>query len=291
MSAQATGFFHGTLGRIFWVSRPLLWINTIGPALLGIWLTGQLWGAHAGILLLWLTLPFNLLIYGINDITDREVDAISERKGDLEGTKLSSSEILTVASFIIGLNAPFFLYFWLAMPPAAFGAIILYATIFVAYSLPPFRFKARPLLDSLSNAAYALPVMIMPLAMDKDVPLLALVGLMTWSMAKHTFDSIQDIEDDRSCSLKTTAVVFGLKFATFWSAGWWIVSTLLIVQINAMIGIIVGSGALFLIASLLRTPSTTKAHELYRYSIAYPYIAGGIAGVSLALAVWKGVWL
>lgn len=277
--------------RLFWVSRPLLWINTIGPALLGIWLTGQLWGAHALVILTWLTLPFNLLIYGINDMSDREVDAISHRKGDIEGTQLTAAEVTTVGMSIAFINLPFFVYFWFYLPDSAWGAIVLYSAIFIAYSAPPLRLKARPILDSVSNAAYALPLMIMPLAMGYEVPSLALWSLMTWSMAKHTFDSIQDIEDDQSCQLKTTAVVFGLKFAIYWAAFWWLVSTLLLTQINLAIAAIVGLGAGFLIYRLLTKPNIHQAHRLYKYSIAYPYIAGGIAGISLALAVWKGTWI
>jgi len=67
----------GKIKRLFWISRTLLWLNTIGPAWLALWLSGKLWDHSFIPMLLWVTLPFNLLIYGINDITDREIDAIS----------------------------------------------------------------------------------------------------------------------------------------------------------------------------------------------------------------------
>jgi hypothetical protein len=56
------------IGRLFHISRPVLWINTVGPAVVGLWLTGDLWRWEVLPLLVWLTLAFNLLIYGVNDV-------------------------------------------------------------------------------------------------------------------------------------------------------------------------------------------------------------------------------
>lgn len=39
------------------------------------WLAGYLWTWEILPILLWVTLPFNLLIYGINDIYDQDTDA------------------------------------------------------------------------------------------------------------------------------------------------------------------------------------------------------------------------
>ncbi|WP_207956168.1 UbiA prenyltransferase family protein [Rubrobacter marinus] len=81
------------LPRLFHISRPVLWINTIGPAVVGVWLAGDLWRWEALPLLLWLTLPFNLLIYGVNDVFDQETDAKNPRKGTLEGARISPREV------------------------------------------------------------------------------------------------------------------------------------------------------------------------------------------------------
>ena len=76
------------LGRLLYISRPVLWINTVGPALVGMWLTGDLWRWEALPLLIWLTLPFNFLIYGVNDVFDQETDAKNPPKGSLGGAKI-----------------------------------------------------------------------------------------------------------------------------------------------------------------------------------------------------------
>ena len=75
--------------RIVHISRPVLWINAIGPAVIGMWLAGSLWDWTALPLLIWLTLPFNLLIYGVNDVFDQDTDALNARKGSLEGARIA----------------------------------------------------------------------------------------------------------------------------------------------------------------------------------------------------------
>ncbi|MCY7288348.1 MAG: hypothetical protein LH624_08895 [Cryobacterium sp.] len=52
----------------------MLWINTIGTGIVGIWSTGELLDLRALANILWLPLPFTLLIYGVNDIYDRRAD-------------------------------------------------------------------------------------------------------------------------------------------------------------------------------------------------------------------------
>ena len=73
------------------ISRPVLWINTIGTGVVGIWLTGAYLDVRAVPVILWLTLPFNLLIYGVNDIFDQETDAANPRKGSVRPPPATSS--------------------------------------------------------------------------------------------------------------------------------------------------------------------------------------------------------
>ncbi|MBA3425734.1 MAG: UbiA family prenyltransferase, partial [Rubrobacter sp.] len=176
------------IGRLFQVSRPVLWINTVGPAVVGMWLTGDLWRWGALPMLLWLTLPFNLLIYGTNDIFDQETDAKNPRKGTLEGARILQEEVRPIALVVLLTNLPFAAYAVLFLPWGAVLWMLLYALLFVGYSAPPIRFKARPYLDSLSNAAYAFPLVFVPLALGGSPVWPAALGLMAWSAAKHTFD-------------------------------------------------------------------------------------------------------
>src|SRR3712207_8232260 len=92
------------------------------------------------------------------------------------------------------------------------------STLFPYTTLFRSRFKARRYLDSLSNAAYAFPLVFTPLALFAPVLWPAAVGLMGWSAAKHTFDAVQDVdEEDRqstrlnSSPANNSYVVFALN--------------------------------------------------------------------------------
>ena len=254
------------------------------------WLTGALFRAEALPLLAWLTLPFNLLIYGVNDISDRDVDARSARKGGLEGARIGDEDVRPIWLGVAATNLPFGAWFAWRLPGSALGWIAAYALVFLAYSAPPFRLKARPILDSTSNAAYAFPLVFVPFALGAAPIWPAALGLMTWSMAKHTYDAIQDVDDDRAVGLRTTVVVLGVRPTLVWCAAWWAVSTVLFAQLSLLVAFASGVIAVGLVSAVAARPTADRAHALYRFSIAYPYVAGTVAGVQLALAVLLGRW-
>lgn len=278
------------LARLIHVSRPVLWVNTIGPTVIGVWLIGDLWRWDAVALLLWATLPFNLLIYGVNDIFDQETDAQNTRKGGLEGARILASETRLIVIAIVVTNAPFLVYFALTLPAAALAWVAAYIVIFVFYSAPPLRFKARPILDSLSNAAYAFPLVFVPLALGEQPVWAAAVGLMAWSLAKHAYDAVQDIDEDRATAIATTAVHLGVRGTVAWSAAWWLVSTLGFALVNWPVAVVNAAIAGWLVVSLWRRPSPSTARGLYRYSIGFPYVAGSVAGAQLVAAILLGYY-
>ena len=278
------------LGRLLYISRPVLWINTVGPALVGMWLTGDLWRWEALPLLIWLTLPFNLLIYGVNDVFDQETDAKNPRKGSLEGAKILPEEVLPIWRGVLLTNVPFLIYFVSVMPYRAALWILLYAVLFVGYSAPPLRFKARPYLDSLSNAAYAFPLVFVPLALESPVVWPAALGLMAWSAAKHTFDASQDVDEDRRVGIKTTAVRLSIKGVVLWSGAWWTIATICFALVSPLVTLVNAAYAGGLLYALWRLPSPETGHRLYKYSIAFPYVAGSVAGVQLVGAISLGMY-
>jgi len=278
------------LGRLLYISRPVLWINTVGPALVGMWVTGDLWRWEALPLLIWLTLPFNLLIYGVNDVFDQETDAKNPRKGSLEGAKILPEEVLPIWRGVLLTNVPFLIYFVSVMPYWAALWILLYAVLFVGYSAPPLRFKARPYLDSLSNAAYAFPLVFVPLALESPVVWPAALGLMAWSAAKHTFDASQDVDEDRRVGIKTTAVRLSIKGVVLWSGAWWTIATICFALVSPLVTLVNAAYAGGLLYALWRLPSPETGHRLYKYSIAFPYVAGTVAGVQLVGAISLGMY-
>ncbi len=276
--------------RLFHISRPVLWVNTVGPATVGMWLAGELWRWEALPVLLWLTLPFNLLIYGVNDVFDQETDARNPRKGTLEGARIGRSEVRPIALGVVLTNVPFLVYFVLSVPLSAVSWMVLYALLFVGYSVPPARFKARPYLDSFSNAAYAFPLVFMPLALGEASVWPAALGLMVWSAAKHTFDAVQDINEDRKVGIETTAVRLGPKGVVLWSGSLWALASLCFALVNVPVALVNAAIAGSLLYALYRNPTPATAHRLYKYSIAFPYVAGTVAGVQLVATLSLGAY-
>ena len=276
--------------RLLYISRPLLWINTVGPATIGMWLAGNLFAWGALPILLWLTLPFNLLIYGVNDVFDQETDAKNPRKGTLEGARIESSEVRPLMLGVIFTNAPFMIYALLFAPFSATAWMLLYALVFLGYSVPPARFKARPYLDSLSNAAYAFPLVFMPLALGEGPVWSAALGLMAWSAAKHTFDAVQDVDEDRRAGITTTAVRLGPDGVVLWSGALWALATACFAILSVPVALLNAAIAGTLLYVLRQNPTPETGHRLYKYSIAFPYVAGTFAGVQLVAALSLGTY-
>ncbi len=278
------------IGRLFHISRPVLWINTVGPAAVGMWLSGDLWRWEFLPIVLWLTLPFNLLIYGVNDIFDQETDAKNPRKGTLEGARIRPEEVRHIWRGVLFTNLPFLIYFSLFFPSLDIFWMLLYVLLFAGYSVPPARFKARPYLDSLSNAAYALPLVFVPLALSAQPVWPATFGLMAWSAAKHTFDAVQDVDEDRKVGIETTALRLGSRGVVLWSGFLWALATACFALVNVPVALVNAAIAGSLLYVLHRDPTPETGHRLYRYSIAFPYVAGTVAGVQLVAALSLGTY-
>jgi 4-hydroxybenzoate polyprenyltransferase len=276
--------------RLIQISRPVLWINTIGTSVIAMWLGGDLWRWDIIPFLIWVTFPFNLLIYGINDVFDQETDNINARKGGMEGAKISPREVVPIFVAVAVTNIPFLIYFAFTVPPAAMAWILAYGLFFYFYSSPPFRFKARPVWDSVSNTDYAFPLVFIPLAFGHEPLWFAAIGLMVWSMAKHTFDAVQDIPQDSFVGIKTTAVWLGTKGSAYWVGFWWLISTILFALVNIPVAIVNAVIAGYLTISIFRKPVPETGRKLYRLSIAFPYIAGTVAGVQLVAAMFIGIY-
>jgi 4-hydroxybenzoate polyprenyltransferase len=268
----------------------VLWINTVGPATVGMWLSGDLWRWDFLPILLWLTLPFNLLIYGVNDVFDQETDAKNPRKGTLEGARIRAGETRHIWRGVLFTNLPLLIYFVLFLPSSAVFWMLLYALLFVGYSAPPARFKARPYLDSLSNAAYAFPLVFVPLALSASPVWPAAFGLMAWSAAKHTFDAVQDIDEDRKVGIETTAVRLDPRGVVLWSGFFWALATAGFAVVNIPVALVNAAIAGSLLYALHRDPRPETGHRLYKYSIAFPYVAGTVAGVQLVAALSLGTY-
>ena len=106
------------------ISRPRFWHYLIGPRLIGY--TASL--SHLGdfgqqrwfwVFLVYFSFPANLLVYGVNDISDGDTDQHNPKKKGYESMLQVSTSCLS--GWIIGLNLPFGILAW-ALGPWAWAA-------------------------------------------------------------------------------------------------------------------------------------------------------------------------
>lgn len=73
--------------KLFWVSRPVSWPNTAYPFGAAYLIAGGSFDSVFWIGFLFFLVPYNLLMYGINDVFDYESDIKNPRKGGIEGMR------------------------------------------------------------------------------------------------------------------------------------------------------------------------------------------------------------
>jgi 4-hydroxybenzoate polyprenyltransferase len=198
--------------RLLLASRPFNWINTALPFLAVAISTGRplSWAVALGTV--YFLLPFNLLMYGVNDLYDYESDRRNPRKGGLEGAVLPPAEKWWLWGAVAATNLPLLaLLAWLAPLPAT-AMLLVTAGTAVAYSAPPLRTKVIPGLDSITSALhFTLPAVCGGLAAGAlgALPWRFLAALFCWSIASQALGSIQDIGYDRVAGLRSVGTWLG----------------------------------------------------------------------------------
>jgi 4-hydroxybenzoate polyprenyltransferase len=197
-------------------SRPLSWINTAFPFATPYFFLGGEVNEFFFITTLYFLIPYNLLMYGINDIFDYESDLRNPRKGGIEGALLPPEYHRPMLILVGVTNIPFMFFISAStlINPIALGIFWLTIYFVVAYSAKGFRYKEIPFLDSTTSALHFVGPMIFALALlqvlDRNL-VLALISFFLWGAASHAFGAIQDIRADRMARIASIATVLGAK--------------------------------------------------------------------------------
>lgn len=270
------------LKYILKLSRPRFWLYLAGPAILGMVLGAgsveQLLTVENFLIFLYFLIPANIMLYGINDYFDRDIDEENPKKDDKEEVYRASSftDSIIVAATVTSIPVT------VSLAGAAWPFMIGFLALSVAYSAPPFRFKARPFLDSLSNGLYILPLGVAYGAITGSWPPVTVIAAgWTWSMAMHTFSAIPDIEPDRESGILTTATFLERKNTFIYCTVLWAVAAALAGLFNIYAGALMSVYPLLCVGFYLSDLSDSEA---YWY---YPYI-NSLAGMVLTLA---GLWV
>ena len=202
--------------RLLLSSRPLSWINTAFPFAASYFFLGGEIDAFFLITALFFLIPYNFLMYGINDIFDYESDLRNPRKGGLEGALLPPEFHRPMLILVTVINLPFLALITFQTLDNLFALGVFWLTIFfvVAYSAKSLRYKEMPFIDSITSSLHFVGPAVFALAsLEKfDGNLLtALIAFFLWGAASHAFGAIQDIRADREAGIASIATVLGAR--------------------------------------------------------------------------------
>lgn len=241
------------LRHLFWTSRPLSWINTAYPFGAAWLLAGGDLGPTFWAGCFFFLVPYNLAMYGINDVFDYESDLRNPRKGGVEGAVLDRSRHTATLVASAVTTVPFLVY--LVLVGSAESSLWLAASMFavIAYSARGLRFKEVPFLDSITSAFHFVsPAIIGWTIAGAELAAgvwACLVAFMLWGAASQAFGAVQDVRFDREADLKSVATVLGAR-STVWFALACYVAAVLVLLICAPWP---ASGAAFAILPYLAT--------------------------------------
>lgn len=215
-------------------SRPFSWVNTAYPFAVG-WLMATDGRVDVRLVVgtLFFLIPYNLLMYGINDVFDYASDLANPRKGGIEGGLVDPSRARTVHRRIlvacVVTTVPFVVWLLALGSPLAGAVLLVVLFDVVAYSAPRLRFKERPVLDSLSSAVHFVGPLLYALVLaDADLGARStwpvLVAFVLWGMASHAFGAVQDVRADRAGGLASIATVLGARPTVLAATGAYVVA-------------------------------------------------------------------
>jgi 4-hydroxybenzoate polyprenyltransferase len=236
------------LSYLLVLSRPRFWFYLAGPVVVGVTVAAssvdELFGPTAVALFVYFLLPANVLLYGINDIFDAEVDTENPKKDDKE-VRWQGDRSITAAVVLCGLGGIGLIG---ATPPAAWPWLAGFLFLAVEYSAPPLRFKTTPFLDSVSNGLYILPgIAAYVIVAGRQPPVLAVVGAWLWTMGMHTFSAIPDIEPDRGAGIRTTATALGERRTYGYVAACWLPASLAFGLVDPRLGALLAVYPVFVV--------------------------------------------
>lgn len=271
-------------------SRPISWVNTAYPFAAAFLVAGGSFGPLLIVGTFFFLFPYNLLMYGINDVFDYESDKNNPRKGGVEGALLEKSSHRLVLWSCILIPLPFIL--WLLLNGSLLSNIVLAALLFfvVAYSAPKLRFKERPFLDSITSSIHFVGPMIYGLTVTSwpDKAWYFVVAFFFWGMASHAFGAVQDIKADRLGGLGSIGTSLGAKNTVRFSAVFYLAAAIL-VALTGWQGLLVGITGLLYVLNVwpyinLRDKDCEKANPAWRRFIYINWITGAVITMVLIAA-------
>ena len=204
-----------TLGQLFVSSRPLSWVNTAFPFAAAYLLTTGRIDVAFVVGTIYFLVPYNLAMYGINDVFDYESDLHNPRKGGVEGALLDPSIHRTTLWAAVVTNVPFLVVLVVLGSPLSWLVLAVSVFAVIAYSAKGLRFKEKPFLDSVTSSTHfvspAVYALVLAGATFTPALWLILASFFLWGIASHAFGAVQDVIADREGGLDSIATVIGAR--------------------------------------------------------------------------------
>jgi 4-hydroxybenzoate polyprenyltransferase len=204
-------------------SRPLSWVNTAFPFAAGYLMTTHRVDLTFIVGTLFFLIPYNVAMYGINDVFDYESDMRNPRKGGLEGAVLDRRLHRLTLWVALVTTVPFLVFLDIVGSPLSWLVLAVSMFAVVAYSVKGLRFKEVPFLDSVTSSTHfvspAIYGLVLAGAVFTPALWLILAAYFLWGVASHAFGAIQDIQADREGGLASVATVMGARFTARFALG------------------------------------------------------------------------
>jgi 4-hydroxybenzoate polyprenyltransferase len=203
------------LRTLLLASRPLSWVNTAFPFAAAYLITTGSSDAVLVIGTVYFLVPYNLAMYGINDVFDYESDLRNPRKGGVEGTVLDRRLHRATLVAAVVTNVPFLVFLVIVGSPLSWLVLAISVFAVVAYSVPGLRFKERPFLDSVTSSTHFVSTAVYGLVLAgahfTAQLWLLLAAFFLWGVASHAFGAVQDVVADRQGGMGSIATVIGAR--------------------------------------------------------------------------------
>jgi 4-hydroxybenzoate polyprenyltransferase len=206
-------------------SRPLSWINTAFPFAAAYLITTGRIDVVLIVGTLYFLVPYNLAMYGVNDVFDYESDLRNPRKGGAEGALLDRRMHRRTLLAAALTNLPFLVCLVAVGPPLSWLVLALSVFAVLAYSVPGLRFKEIPFLDSATSSFHfvspAIYALVLAGAAFTPALWLLLLAYFAWGVGSHAFGAVQDIVPDREAGIASIATMLGAARTTRFAIAAW----------------------------------------------------------------------
>ncbi|NCU30180.1 prenyltransferase [Candidatus Saccharibacteria bacterium] len=272
-----------TIKLLFMTSRPISWVNTAYPFVLGYLMMGGGYDARFFIGALFFLIPYNLLMYGINDVFDYESDILNPRKGSVEGAVTPPKFHLRIILVSVGLCIPFVIA--LVALGNASSVVVLAAILFfvVAYSVKGLRFKEIPFIDSITSSIHFVGPLVYAYSLvgASNAGWLAALAFFFWGIASQAFGAVQDIVPDRKANIKSIGTVLGAARTVRFAFCMYIIATILVVSLGGGLALVVAMTALIYSINIISYLSISDkesylARKGWKRFLSLNYFAGAV---------------